>query len=113
MNSTPPKSRLQIGCLSALVLFSAHIAIIAFPYREWTYGAALGTLALVSLFLRVGWFVALTIAGFYFGLFVLDSQVKGGTAETQMRETIYCILTGTIGGFFIGSLIDKFKKRRA
>ena len=113
MVSTPHKSRAQVGCLSALVLFSGYIAFMTFPYHAWTFGAALGILAFASLFLRVGWFVPLTIAGFYFGLFVLDPPIKGGTAESQMRETITCILMGTIGGFIVGALIDKFNQPAA
>jgi hypothetical protein len=63
----------------------------------------------VSIFLRVGWFVPFTIAGFYFGLFVLNPPVKGGTIEYQMHETVGWILVGTVGGFIIGAVIDYSK----
>lgn len=42
--------------------------------------------AFVSIFLRVGWIVPFTIAGFYFGAIVLDSPMPGGTAESTIRE---------------------------
>ena len=106
------KSRLRLGCLTLLVAFSAFIAFMTFPYRTWPFGAGLGTLAFVSIFLRVGWLVPFTIAGFYCGLFVLDPVVKGGTSETQMYETVTYVFFGTIIGFVIGAAMDYFQSQQ-
>jgi len=112
MNETPLNShsrnrRWRTGCLTMLVLFSTFVAIAAYPRRPWIFGSVLGTLAFVSIFLRVGWFVPFTIAGFYFGLMILDPLVKGGDALSRMLETVFYILVGTAGGFVIGALLDK------
>jgi hypothetical protein len=100
------KTASQIGCLIALVCFSALLAINAYPYLSWKFGAAFGLLTFASLFLSVGWFVPFTIAGSYFGMFVLDPSIKGGTIESQMNETAGSIVMGTIVGFAIGAMID-------
>ena len=105
MSSGDRKPMLLFGCLFALVLFSAYAAIVAYPFGAWKFGAALGGLAFVSIFLRVGWFVPFTISGTYVGL-VLDARVKGGTIESQMQETVTSIVAGAICGFVVGALID-------
>ncbi len=81
----------KTGCLISLVLFSAYVAIVAHPAGAWKFGAAFAALALVSIVLRVGWFVPFTIAGTYAGM-MLDAGVKGGTIESQMQETVTSIV---------------------
>ena len=46
------------------------------------------------------------IAGCYLGMTVLDPTIKGGTIESQMQETVNCIVTGTLIGFGIGAFLD-------
>lgn len=99
------KSRLHIGCLLAILVFSAYLAIVTYPSGAWKFGAAFGSLAFASIFLRVGWFVPFAIAGAFLGM-SLDAQPKGGTVESQMQETVKSILGGTICGFVIGAMID-------
>ncbi|MCB0909966.1 MAG: hypothetical protein KDB63_22950, partial [Nocardioidaceae bacterium] len=106
---TTRKPMLQIGCLVALVLFSTYVALVTYPFGAWKFGAALGTLAFVSIFLRVGWLVPFAVAGTYAGL-LLDARVKGGTIESQMHETVMSIVTGTAYGFAIGAMIDRIKR---
>ena len=106
MKTEKHKTRTQMGCLVALISFSVFLAFTAYPYGVWRFGAAFGTLALVSVFLRVRWFVPFTIAGVYFGMFVLDPAVKGGTIESQMNETVGYIVLGSLVGFVIGVSID-------
>lgn len=110
MNAVRHKTRTQMGCLVALICFSAFLAFTAYPYGVWRFGAAFAILALASVFLRVGWFVPFTIAGAYFGMFVLDPPVKGGTIESQMNETVGCILFGSVAGFVIGASIDMARR---
>ena len=100
------KTRSQIGCLIVLVCFSAFLALVSYPSGASRLAAAFGLLALTSIFLRVGWFVPFTIAGSYFGMLVLDPPLKGGTIDSQMDQTVRCILVGTIVGFAVGALID-------
>lgn len=99
----------QIGCLVALVLFSTYVALVTYPFGAWKFGAAFGTLAFVSIFLRVGWFVPFTIAGAYAGM-ILDARVKGGTLDSQMQETVMSVVVGTVLGFTIGGTIDSIKR---
>ena len=89
-----------------MVLFSSFVALAEFPSYPWRFGIALAILATVSIFLRVGWFVPFTIAGSYFGMIVLDPPVKGGTVDSQMNQTVMCVVLGTIGGFVIGAVLD-------
>ena len=112
MTNTPKsKSRTQIGCLLTLIGFSAFLAVTNHPYVAAQIGIAFGLLALVSLFLRVGWFVPFAIAGVYLGMLVLDPPVKHGAYEAQMNETVCCILAGALVGFAIGITIDVFQYR--
>ena len=103
----PRRSRSQRGCLFALVCFSAYVAAFAYcPFWERKLGVALGLHALVCLLLRVGWVIPFMIAGCYLGMTVLDPTIKGGTIESQMQETVNCIVTGTLIGFGIGAFLD-------
>lgn len=106
MNTLRNKTRTQMGMLCALIVCSAFLAFTAYPNGIWRFGAAFGMLAFASIFLPVGWVVPFTIAGAYFGMFVLDSTVKGGTIESQLNETVGCILLGTLVGFAIGAVLD-------
>ena len=113
MNTIRSNSKSQLGCLFVLVCFSALLAFTAYPDPLWGFGAAFGLLALFSIFRPVGWFLPCTIAGVYLGVFVLDSPVKGGTIESQMKETIGCILFGAIVGFVFGACIDARQRTRS
>lgn len=106
MNSSVPKRpRSLIGCLILIVLFSAFNALVTFPYGVVAFGS-FGVIALVSIFLRVGWCVPFTIAGFYFGMFVLNPSLKHGPIDAQMYETVGLVATGTVVGFGIGITLD-------
>lgn len=99
---------LQIGCLVTLVLFSTYVAFVTYPFGAWKFGAALGTLAFISIFLRVRWLVPFAIAGTYAGL-LLDARVKGGTIESQMHGTVMSIVMGTACGLAVGAMIDRIR----
>ncbi|APZ96642.1 hypothetical protein Fuma_06315 [Fuerstiella marisgermanici] len=109
MLSRNQEPTLHIGCLVALVFFSTYVALVTYPFGAWKFGAALGALAFLSIFLRVGWFVPFAIAGTYAGI-MLDARVKGGTIESQMQETIVSIVVGTVSGFAIGVTIDSMSR---
>ena len=104
----PQQSNLRppVGCLALLLIFSAFVAVAAYPSGVSILGAAFGGVALLCIFLKFGWWVPFTIAGCYFGMFILDPAVKGGDLEYQMRETANAIVTGTILGSFVGAVID-------
>jgi hypothetical protein len=106
----PSGSRLQIGCSVALVLFSAYLAVVAYPSRGWLWGASLGAVALLSVVIRVGWVIPCTIAGVYVGMCVLDPPIKGGDPESQMMETVSAICIGTVLGMAVGFLIDVYNR---
>ncbi len=105
-----PESPRRIGCLIALILFSAYSAAMLYTTSSgpWQFFAAFGTLAFASIFLRVGWFVPFAIAGAYFGM-LSDVRVKHGPIESQMEQTVTSIVAGTIFGFVIGAVIDTFR----
>jgi hypothetical protein len=105
------KTRFQKGCLVMLVCFFAFLALSAYPHDEWRFGAVFGLISLVSLFLRVGWVVPLTIAGIYFGM-ILDPPVKDGNMESRYKKTVCNILFGAIAGFAAGAFIDATRDAR-
>lgn len=105
------KPHFKNGCLFALAVFSAYCAVTEFPHPLWMFVAALGTLALVSIFLRFGWVVPFTIAGVYIGMIVLD-PVMGRVLEIRMWETFFAsIVLGAITGFGIGAVADASKSK--
>jgi hypothetical protein len=108
----PSGSRLQIGCSVALVLFSAYVAVVAYPHQAWLLGASLGGVALLSVVIRVGWVIPCTIAGVYVGMCVLDPAIKGGDPESQMMETVGAICIGTVLGMAVGFLIEGYTRYR-
>ena len=110
MNAAKPKTPLQFGCLSLLVAFSILFAFMFYPYLAWKFGAGLAFFAFVSLFLRVGWVVPFTIAGFYFGISILDPLLVDRLSDRSMPHLV-CILVGTIGGAVLGAKIDNSKSK--
>ena len=105
-------SRWKLVVLTLLnVLVSASLGIAVYPRKGWYLCAAMGSVSAASLLLRCGWVVPCTIAGVYFGLLFLDPPVKGGTAESQMYETVGNIFVGTILGLGVGLFLDLFGKR--
>lgn len=102
----PKKSRLQIGCLALLALFSLYLVAVAFPRGIGRLGAAFAILSIACVFLRVGWFAIGAMAGTYVGM-IMDNTVKGGSIESQMQETVVCIAAGAIIGCIVGCFVDK------
>ena len=110
MRSPPPTERQQqLGCLLLLLLFSTVVAAGFYPYGAWRFGAVFGGVALACMFLKVGWWAPFTIAGVYFGMFILDPAVKGGDLESQMRETAGAVVMGAVGGFLLGFVMDQIR----
>jgi len=94
---TPRSSRYRVGFTLVLVAFSAWVAVVNYPYLSWLLCGGLGLVAGASIFLRVGWATPCMIAGVYVGM-ILDAHVKGGTAESQMYETVWAITLGAAFG---------------
>lgn len=100
-------SRAKRGCLGTLVLFSAVLAAGAYPHDWWFLWFILfGLHALVSIFVSVGWVIPFTMAGTYFGMFVLVSPIRGGSIESKMQEEVAGIIVGTFIGFCSGCAAD-------
>lgn len=112
MSIAKHETRPPIGCLVALICFSGLFALTTYPYGFWRLDAAFGLLALFSIFVRVGWFVPLTIAGAYFGLELFDPLIQGGTMRPQLNETVGCIIFGAVVGFAFGATIDASRHAR-
>ena len=77
-----------------------YVAIVDYSFVASQVGTALGIIAFVSIFLRVGWFVPFTIAGFWtawsISFIAPNWDVK--------------LVLGTVCGFVIGAIIDSTKR---
>ena len=98
-------SAYRIGFTLFLVVLSALFAVGVYPQRPWLLGASLGTVAIITVFLRVGWTISCMIAGTYVGFF-LDLGIKSGDHESQMMETASLIIMGTVVGLIVGLFIE-------
>lgn len=98
-------SVLQSGCL-VVGLFSICAAINYYPSPASRLGVALGIIAFVSIFLRVGWFVPFTIAGIWAG--IISTQWIYPIVS-DFREYFTPLVVGTVFGFAIGAMIDLMK----
>jgi hypothetical protein len=105
IKAVPTRSPSRIAFTLLLVAFSAFSAFQTYPFRAWLFSAGLGVVALIIVFLRVGWTVPCMIAGSYVGE-IFDAGVKGGTAESKMWEAVHAIAVGTAIGFALGIAVD-------
>ena len=112
VNQPRPRKRsvFRIGFTLLVVAFSG-LLVSTYPQRVWLLGASLGTVAAITVFLRVGWAVPCTIVGTYLGL-ISDAHIKGGSCESQAWETVHAIVFGTIFGFGVGLFLDGMEYHR-
>ncbi len=101
----PRKSRIQVGYLVVLVSLSSFVAIRSYPHASFVCFLGFGAISLLSIIVRVGWFVPCTICGVYCGIFV-DATTKHGTFEWQMYGTVLTVLASTTIGLVLGILLD-------
>ena len=99
------RSKWQLAFTWLLLTFSVYVAVITHPSGPSQLAVSMGVAAFLALVLRVGWVIPCIIAGVYVG-FMMDPDVKGGTFESQMFETVAFICGGAIVGFAVGLAID-------
>lgn len=112
MNDARGKTPDQFGCLVALVGFSAVFAFASFPHPFWRLGAHFAIIAFASIFLRVGWFVQLSMTGAYLGIW-LQPIFLNGTYVARMEATLARIFIGAFVGFVVGFSIDAHRNQIA
>jgi hypothetical protein len=105
----PRRSRFLASCQLLLAAFCFLLAILALPHAKGRLSGLFLVFAiccLAAFWSCSGWIVPGTIFGVFFGALVLNPRVKGGTPESQMWETIFCIVMGGTAGLFMGYVID-------
>lgn len=102
------RSRWQLAITWILLAFSVYVAVFTDPSLPSRLATLMGIAAFLALVLRVGWVIPCIIAGVYVG-FMMDPDVKGGTLESQILETVAFICGGAIVGFVVGLGIDVYK----
>ena len=107
---TPVTSKPSNAAALSLPLFLLLAALATLVYsttgeRVWQLFAALAGFSSLALLLRFGWVVPCMVAGTVIGFFA-DPAIKGGDHESQMWETVWHLVGGTLVGLFIGILID-------
>lgn len=75
----------------------------------WKLFAGMFACSAVSAILRLGWLVPCMIGGIIFGI-SMDADIKGGTIESKMWETVANIGFGAALGLLAGLLIDHYHR---
>lgn len=94
-----------------LVEFSGLLAALSWYIGDgdWKLFSCLCAGTTAALVFRLGWLVPCVAFGTMVGLF-FDPAVKGGTYESQIRETLTYICSGTIAGLVVGILATYLKR---
>lgn len=103
-----PKRSHRSTIISAVlgVLFSGLAVVAYLPgIMEWQVLALFGVGSLIAAVLRLGWAVPCMVLGCFVG-FLADNDIKGGTPESQMWETVSNLLGGTLLGLVGGVFLD-------
>jgi len=71
----------------------------------WQLSGVLFAYTTLSLVCQFGWILPCVAIGTVMGI-LADAVVKGGSVPSQMRQTLFRLVIGILGGLFVGVLAE-------